>query len=269
MVPARLLNLLLLAALALAAGRFWSFLREPPPKLPAPAATAAQETRAPVGPEAPAEAAPGAAEGYDVIVARDLFSPTRGVVSPAPEQPARPAAPPQPPPKLTLFGVVIVDGEKAAFLQEGSQETKPRKVREGERFAGGVLSAIRPDGVTFLFGGREIAVALRTPKEGISQIPPAPVQPGTPAAGAAGGLQGGAPAVFPRQYTPPVVRQPPPRVPQQLPRRIPPGVAHTPSVAEPEEDLGDEEYFQDEDLEEIDEGDEGDLLDSGEEDLEE
>jgi hypothetical protein len=188
-VRVRFLNVLLLAAVALALSRLWLFLGEPAPSLPsAPAeeATAAAEPQQ----EKPAEPAQPRPEEYDVIVARDLFSPTRGVVPPAPL--AAPKALPKPlaAPKLTLYGVVIVDGAKAAFLQEGSQEGRPRKVRENESFAGGVLKAIRPDGVTFVFGGNEISVPLRTPKPGAGsagsgrdqETGGAAPQPGTPMA---------------------------------------------------------------------------------------
>jgi len=67
---------------------------------------------------------------------------------------------------------VIVDGEKSAYLQEGAQESRPRKVRENDNFAGGVVKAIRPDGVTFLFAGSEINVPLRTPKDVAGTPPP-------------------------------------------------------------------------------------------------
>ena len=108
-----------------------------------------------------------------MIVARDLFSPARGVVPPAPAVAGKPAPKPLPPPKLTLYGVVILDGEKSAYLQEGTQQGRPVKVRENENFANGVVKTIRPDGLTFLFGGSEINVPLRTPKEGAVAPPPA------------------------------------------------------------------------------------------------
>ena len=161
----RLLNLLLLAALGLAVSRLWTLVREPPPVLPAietVAAPAARGTAEGEEPGAPAQIRP---ESYDVIVARDVFSPARGVVPPAPTAAAATAVK-TPPPRLTLYGVVILDGEKSAYLLEGAQEGRPRKVREGENFAGGTVKEIRSGGVTFLFAGGEIVVPLRTPKEG-------------------------------------------------------------------------------------------------------
>lgn len=198
----RVLNLLLVAALLFAVARLWRLLEEPPPVLPTIAGAPAPEP--PAQPEqAPAgvEARP---EAYDVIVARDLFSPTRGVVPPAPAAVARPAPKPQAPPKLTLYGVVILDGVKTAFLQEGTAESRPRKVREKEAFAGGVVSAIRPDGVTFLFGGSEIVVPLRTPKDGAG-----PAAPGARVPGAT--VREAAPMALPRRPTP--VNLPPGQIP--------------------------------------------------------
>lgn len=186
----RLLNLLLFAALALAGSRLWLFVREPPPTLPPIAAeTTSPAAAAPRGqPAAVAEIRP---EAYDVIVARDIFSPTRGVVPPAPVSEARPASKPQPPPRLTLYGVVIVDGVRSAYIQEGAQESRPQKVLENGRFAGGTVTAIKPDGLTFLFNGAEIAVPLRTPKEGAA-APPAPET-------GADAQRSATPPVFPRR----------------------------------------------------------------------
>ena len=235
----RLLNLVLLAALALAGSRLWLFLGEPPPVLPAitggpppPAATAAVEPK-----EAAVEPRP---EEYDAIVARDLFSPTRGVVPPAPVAAAKPAAKPQPAPKLTLYGVVIIDGEKTAYLQEGTQESRPRKVREHESFAGGVVSAIRPDGVTFVFAGTESNVPLRTPKDGVAPPPRA-----ADAVGAVPRPQ--APAAVPRRQLQPGIQQ------GQLPVPGRPTIAQprVPVVAppiEPEGDVFEDEEFPEEPL---------------------
>lgn len=200
---ARLLNVLLLAALAVAFSRLWLFLGEPPPSLPpVPAGVAAPEETTAASEQIAAAGETGPA-AYDVIVARDLFSPARGVVPPAPIGTPKPAARAQPPPKLTLYGVVIVEGEKAAFIQEGAQEARPRKVRENESFAGGVVKAIRPDGVTFLFAGSEIIVPLRAPKERVGAPSPRDQDAGgsTP--------RPGAPAASPRRQMPTATPQMP------------------------------------------------------------
>jgi hypothetical protein len=242
-VRTRLLNLLLLAALALAASRLWLFLREPPPALPAPPAVAASPAAGGLRREPPAPPPEPQPESYDLIVARDVFSPARGVVPPAPAAAAKPAEKPQPPPKVTLFGVVILDGQKTAYLQEGSAEGRPRKIREGERFAGGIVSAIRPDGVTFLFGGNEVAVPLRTPKEGAPGL-----QPPVPGAGAVQRPE--TPAPVPRRLPQPSVQQGRPAAPVRQVPAAPVVPRFTPPV-EPL-DNGGEEYFPEDASDELD-----------------
>lgn len=233
----RLLNLLLLALLVLALTRLWVFLGQPPPTLPAIDARVtppAPETRAEeTGREVPTVRP----EAYDVIVARDLFSPTRGVVPSAPVAAATPAAKPQPPPKVTLSGVVIIDGQKTAYLQEGTQESRPRKVRENENFAGGVVKTIRPDGVTFLFAGNEINLPLRKPQEGGGAPPPRNQDLG------GGAPRAAAPARAPRRLTPSGVQQgqlPVPGRPTRIPAVAPP--------EEPEEEIFGDEEFPEEDF---------------------
>lgn len=236
----RLLNVLLLSALALAASRLWLFLGEPPPTLPEVAAPAAAPGAGTVAGESPAPAAEIRPESYDLIVARDLFSPNRGLVPPAPAAAVSPPQKPQPPPKLTLYGVVILDGEKSAYLQEGTQEARPRKVREDEHFAGGTVRAIRPDGVTFLFGGTEIVVPLRAPKDG--SAPPRPSEPPVP------GQAPKAPTMFPRHQPQPGLSQgQTPAVPG-FSRFQPPTV---PVEADPEEEI---EFQEEPPIEEDEQG---------------
>lgn len=231
----RLLNLLLLAFLGLAVSRLWNFLGEPPPSLP-PSSAGTTTPALEAGEPGPGAEVPAARpEAYEVIVARDLFSQTRGVVPPAPVAAARPDAKPQPPPKVTLYGVVIVDGEKAAYLQEGTQEARPRKVRENENFAGGVVKAIRPDGVTFVFHGSEISLPLRKPQDGAGAPPPraqgvgVAVPRSTP------------PATLPRRLTPTGVQQGQLPVPGRAARsdRMP---VVAPPVDPGDEIFGDEEF---------------------------
>ena len=238
----RLLNLLLAALLALAGARLWTALRAPLPPLPAEPAA-----ESPAPPESPPEAQPAeppaaaGSDGYDAIVARDLFSVTRGVVPPAPPAAAKPAPKPPVQPKLTLAGVVIIDGERVAYLQEGPQEARPRKVREGESFAGGTVKAIRPDGITFVFAGSEVTVPLRTPKDG-----GAPPRPGEAA------TMPPQPEVAPRRPGQPVI----PDAAAQL-RRQQQGIPGVPRlIPAPEE----EQIFE----EEMPIDEEGDLVDEGE-----
>lgn len=255
----RLLNTLLLALLVLAGSRLWTFLREPPPALPVTATAelprAAEAAEEAAGPEILA-ARP---EAYDVIVARDLFSPTRGVVPPAPVAAVKPAAKPQPVPKVTLSGVVIVDGERSAYLQEGAQDSRPRKVRENENFAGGVVKAIRADGVTFLFAGNEISLPLRKPQDGAGA--PLPRGPGP------GGAAQRPAAPTPRRLAPTGVQQGQLPIPGR-PARLG-GVPVVAPAADTEEEIfGDEEFPEDLSLEEDDldmTEDDGDMLEEVEE----
>lgn len=192
----RLLNLLLVAALALAFSRLWLFLREPPPALTIYSAETKTAAQSSAGREESSEVAetgvPGP-EAYDVIVARDLFSPTRGVVAPVPMTAGatKPVVKPPQVPKLTLSGVVILDGVKTAYLQEGTQEARTKIVKENDSFANGIVKAIRPDGITFLFAGTEIDIPLRLPRDGTAApvprgqaaaVAPIPSAPATPAA---------------------------------------------------------------------------------------
>jgi hypothetical protein len=218
-VRVRLLNLLLLAALLLASSRLLQLLREPAPALPPSETEAAAPSEMPGGDDAatapPVEPQP---ESYDVIVARNPFSPTRGVVQPSPVAGAKPAAPPAPPPKLTLYGVVIVNGDRTAYIQEGAQESRPKKVKEKDHIGGGVVSAIRPDGVTVVFGGTEVSIPLRSPKD-------VPAAAGAPAAAA----RGKAPQKVQRRAVPT------PPAPGQMPMPAAPGQPVMPTGQEPAE----------------------------------
>lgn len=237
----RLLNLLLLAVLVFAVSRLWTFLGEPPPSLPAIGAGTPTPAPEATEPGTSVEVPAARPEAYDVIVARDLFSQTRGVVPPAPVAAAKPDAKPQPPPKLTLYGVVIVDGEKAAYLQDGTQEARPRKVRENENFAGGVVKAIRPDGVTFLFHGSEVNLPLRKPQDGAG----APPLRGQVVGGAV--PRSAAPVALPRRLTPSGVQQGQLPVPGRAARsgRVPVVAAPADPVDPGDEIFGDEEFPED------------------------
>jgi len=245
-VRIRFLNIFLLVVLVFAFSRLWTFLGEPPPALPEIDAGAPPSVADTTGRGKPSGSNALQPEAYDVIVARDLFSPTRGVVPPAPTAAIKPAAKQQPPPKLTLSGVVILDGEKTAYLQEGTQESRPRKVRENEKFAGGVVKTIRPDGVTFLFAGSEINLPLRKPQTG----------PGTPSprVQSVGRVvpRAVAPATAPRRLTPTGIQQ------GRLPVPGQPARSGNMSAVAPPDDFEDE-YFEDEEFPEDYISDEEDL----------
>lgn len=238
----RLLNLALLVTLILAASRLWLFLGEPPPALPAITAGATAPAAGSTNSEQKTEVMDLRPEIYDVIVARDLFSATRGVVPSAPAPTSAPRL--QPAPKLTLYGVVISDEEKAAYLQEGTQDGRPRKVRENEHFAGGIVKIILPDAIIFSFSGSEIKVPLRAPKFGAESAASR-----TPAPGGAAVPRPGSPAEFPRRQLPTGVRQgqlPIPGRPAIAPPSPPaafPGMSSGVPAAEPVGEGFEEEEF--------------------------
>ena len=114
--------------------------------------------------------------------------------------------------------MVIIDGEKIAYIQEGSQEARPRKVKENESFSGCVVKAIRPDGMTFLFSGSEINVPLRMPKDAAGEPPPAArVSPAPPRAPET-------PTAFPRRQLPTGIQ----------PGQMPTGFSRVRSGAQPD-----------------------------------
>jgi hypothetical protein len=241
-VRIRLLNLLLLSAVVLAVSRLWIFLGEPPPALPAIGAGTTTPATEQIEREQVAEVPESRPEAYDVIVARDMFSPARGVVPPAPSAATKPPPKALAPPNLTLSGVVIIDGDKAAYLQEGSQEARPRKVRENENFAGGVLKAIRPDGVTFLFAGSEINVPLRIPKDGAGAPSPRGLGSGGTIPRAESPV---APVALPRRQKPIGAQQ----VQMPVPGRPPGAAPRMPGAAppvQPESEVFEDEEFPEE-----------------------
>jgi len=165
-------NLVLLTVIAVMIARFPASLSERQVTLPSVAPPPPREHLALPSPPPPPEA-----EALQGIVSRNLFSPSRGKV-----ELSAAAMPPAPPPvaaplKVTLFGVVIEEeGARHAYLQDASQggSSRPKKYREGDSFAGAKVKSIRPDRVILETGSREQTVNLRTPKEGIPSIAPAP-----------------------------------------------------------------------------------------------
>lgn len=256
-----LLNLLLAAVALAGAARLAATLGEPPAALPEAPAVIRQSSPA----DGPVADRPEQDADYEVIVARDLFSPSRGPTPAAPVPVSLPVAPKPPArPKITLFGVVIVDGERSAFLQEGGGDARPKRIQEGESFAGGTVKAIRPDGVTLSFAGVESVVPLRAPKEGLAplpamrepqSVPPTPAIPGLP-----GRMQTGAAVRGAQPATP--LRQPP-----QL-RRFAVPADRDEEFFEEDEGLAEEDYDEDFD-EDFEEDFEEDYEEDFEEDFEE
>ncbi len=143
------------------------------PQLPAPPAlTAPPAGRAPTDESARA-ARPLAS--YDVVAARNLFNPSRSEAGTA----AAPVA------KPILYGVVLKDGAREAFLEDPVTK-KVLAYKPGDEVAGGQLERIEADRVVIRRGEGTFEVLLRDPQKpkAVAAAQPAPpaAQPPPPSA---------------------------------------------------------------------------------------
>jgi Type II secretion system protein C len=164
----RLLTLALgLAAGLLAAGLVRELLTERP--LPAPPAPRAAPT------PAPAAAAPARPPGaYEVIAAKNLFSPHR---TEAPSAPV-PVAGPRP-----LLHGVVVDGASSRAYLEDPQLKRTFGYAVGDPVGGGRLETIRVDRVVIGRADGALEVLLQDPTK--PKAPPTVAVPASPAGPAA------------------------------------------------------------------------------------
>lgn len=235
MMPARLrtLNVLLVVlGVVLAADIVWELTR------PAPPARARPE---PPGPPAAAPMAPGPAvrrespAAWSVIAARNLFSPTRS------EGPVTPGAGglAQQLPKPTLYGVVLREGARVAYLEDPVTK-RVAAYRVGDVVAGATVQSIAADRVVLKRPEGNLDVRLHDPTKPRPALPPpgAPAAPGAPGAPVPPGVMPPLPpgTVLPPQPSlapppsseagaaPPQIRPPVRRpLPPNLYRRVPPG----------------------------------------------
>ena len=128
--------------------------------VPAPRAPAASDAGAPAFDLASTRAPIPALESLTQTVARPLFSRDRkpGVAASATVDvaPTRVASAPN----LGLIGVVIVDGEPVALV-ENRAERRTLRLREGDSLAGWRVQRIEPDRVLLRDGDRVVEVKLR------------------------------------------------------------------------------------------------------------
>jgi hypothetical protein len=132
--------------------------------LPAlPAVTAPSAGRAPTG-ESASQARPLAS--YDVIAARSLFNPGRSETGTASIAPVS---------KPLLYGVVLRDGTREAFLEDPVTK-KVLAYRPGDQVAGGQLERIEADRVVIRRGEGTFEVLLRDPQKpkAVAAAQPAP-----------------------------------------------------------------------------------------------
>lgn len=137
------------------------------PQLPAsPAVTAPPAGRAPT--EESARAA-GPLASYDVVAARNLFNPSRSETGTAAAAPVA---------KPLLYGVVLKDGAREAFLEDPVTK-KVLAYKPGDQVAGGQLERIEADRVVIRRGEGTFEVLLRDPQKPKAV---AAAQPAAPAA---------------------------------------------------------------------------------------
>ena len=175
--------------------------------LPPPPAPRRAQAAAPVEEQAQSAIAGEQLAGYNVIVAKHLFNPSRseGGATAA----AVPAAPP--PPKPMLLGVVV-DGPKSRAYLEDATTKRVFGYQIGDTVAGGRLDQITDDKVVIVRPDGAMEVMLRDP----SKPKPAAASP----AGAPGQPAGPQPAApGSRVETPPAGGRPPvtPRAIRRLP----------------------------------------------------
>ena len=193
--------------------------------------------RAATGTVAPAIDAPRPpASAYNVVAARNLFSPTRT------EGPSGAVVTGAPLVKPNLFGVVVRESGSIAYLEDPTTK-RVAGYRVGDRILGGTVQAIKADVVTIDVGGGPLDVRLHDP--GKPRATPAVVT-GVPQPTVAPALPGVIPPAAPTTPPPAQVAQPtqpplaqpgvmpPTVVPGQPPAAVipgqPPGVTMPPAL---------------------------------------
>src|SRR5262249_45605453 len=198
--------------------------RPSPPARTRPSATGPAET-------APTGDAKQPPQAYNVIAARNLFSPTRsessGPVGPGTQQQPVIAKP-------NLHGVVLREGSPIAYLEDPLTK-RIAGYRVGDPIAGGQVQPLSPAAVVISRPDGMVDVRLRDPSKprpaapaqavpGQPQVPGQPPLPGQPPAG----------GQLPNQGLVPVPGQPPPRAftPSGTPvpgQPVPPGAVQQPT----------------------------------------
>jgi hypothetical protein len=155
------------------------------------------------------------ASAYNIVAARNLFSPTRT------EAPSSTAVTTAPLVKPNLFGVVVRDGGSIAYLEDPTTK-RVAGYRVGDRILGGTVQTIKVDGVTIDSPGGPMDVRLHDP--GRPRATPASAS--TPQPSVAPTLPGVIPPtpttpVSPTVAQPPMGGQPQGFVPGQQPGFVP------------------------------------------------
>jgi len=187
---------------------------------PMPLPIGGRRAAAPATPSTATDTAKPPASAYNVVAARNLFSPTRT------EAPSTAVVSAAPLVKPNLFGVVVRDSGSIAYLEDPTTK-RVAGYRVGDRILGGTVQTIKADGVTIEGPGGPMDVRLRDPGK------PRPTAAATPSPSVAPALPGVIPPA-PSTPAPPQVAQPPtqPGQPGQPPTFGPP-VGQPPTATVP------------------------------------
>ncbi len=154
----RIVNLLLVGLVVLAAWRTYDVWRRPPPRVRAPGGSG----EPPAAPLPPPPRRPAVAPLVSAIAAKDLFDPSRKPPEVGPA--AGPTPTPAPPPTLKLSGVVLLGDAREAVFTDTSQGNKQLRLRVGEEISGYRLASIGEERVSLVSGAGE-KVELTLPIE--------------------------------------------------------------------------------------------------------
>jgi hypothetical protein len=177
--------------------------------MPLPVGGRRAATSGAVGPAIDAPRPPVSA--YNVVAARNLFSPTRT------EAPSGTLLANTPLVKPNLFGVVVRESGSIAYLEDPTTK-RVAGYRVGDRILGGTVQTIKADVVTIDAPGGPLDVRLHDP--GKPRATPAAVS-GTPQPSVAPALPGVIPPAAPTTPPPAQVAQPPGPQPGQPPAVLP------------------------------------------------
>lgn len=188
-------------------------------------------------PAAPVVETPKAPPGaYQVVAARNLFSPTRtegpaGTTSASASPLVRP----------NLYGIVVRDGGSVAYLEDPATK-RVVGYRVGDKIVGGTVQTIKADSVVIERPEGPVDVRLRDPSKPRTAAA-APGQPGAPQPGAlppAPALPGVIPPIASPQQPVPPPQTAQPQIPQRpgqpqgvIPPATTPGVVMPPGIRRP------------------------------------
>ncbi|HEY8515015.1 MAG TPA: hypothetical protein VIS07_05855 [Candidatus Binatia bacterium] len=152
----RVLNVILIALIALAAWRTVDVWRRTPPQIP--------DRPEPPRPAADPLAAPPRRPALPQLVAaiteKDLFDASRSAPSAADSAPT-PEQTPAPPPTLKLAGVIFIGPQREAVFIDVNQNNKQIRMREGEEISGYKVAKIDEAQVSLVSGtGDEVKLDL-------------------------------------------------------------------------------------------------------------